>query len=48
MAEFYKMNPALWNTGTDDLTLEQEAAFLRVINAIHLHDHPIKNNPRVL
>lgn len=48
MSEFYKMRPGRWNTGTDDLTLEQEAAYLRVVNAIHLHDHPVRNNMRVL
>lgn len=48
MSRFYKMDPARWNTGTDNLSLEQEAAYLRVVNAIHLHDHPIRNNGRVL
>ena len=48
MSEFYKRNPGLWMTGTDDLTLEQEAAYSRVIDATHLYDHPVRNNLRVL
>lgn len=48
MAEFYKLEIAKWNEGTDDLTLEQEAAYLRVINAIRLTGQPIANNLFVL
>lgn len=48
MSEFYRMNPARWNNGTADLSLEQEAAFLRIINAIHLHDEPLIDNDHVL
>jgi uncharacterized protein YdaU (DUF1376 family) len=48
MSEFWKLNIGDWNVGTDDLTLEQEAAYLRVINAIRLYDQPIKHNLRVL
>ncbi|MFN4062298.1 MAG: DUF1376 domain-containing protein [Paracoccus hibiscisoli] len=48
MSSFYKMDPAAWDFGTTDLTLEQEAAYLRIINAIHKHDQPVPNNDRVL
>ena len=44
MAEYYKFEIANWNEGTADLTLEQEAAYLRVINAIRLADQPITFN----
>ena len=33
MSSFYKMEPAAWDFGTADLTLEQEAAYLRIVNA---------------
>jgi len=42
------MDPAAWDFGTAELTLEQEAAYLRVVNAIHKHDAPVPNNDRVL
>lgn len=48
MSAFYKMDPAAWDFGTTDLTLEQEAAYLRIINAIHKHDQPVPDNDRVL
>lgn len=48
MSGFYKMDPAAWDFGTTNLTLEQEAAYLRVINAIHKHDQPVPDNDRVL
>lgn len=48
MAEFYKLNIGEWNEGTDDLTLEQEAAYLRVVNAIRLTEQPIRFNFFVL
>lgn len=48
MAEFYKLEIAAWNVGTDDLTLEQEAAYLRIVNAIRLYEQPIRENTRVL
>lgn len=44
MAEYYKFEIANWNEGTQNLTLEQEAAYLRVVNAIRLHDQPITFN----
>lgn len=48
MSNFYKMDPAKWDFGTVDLTLEEEAAYLRIVNAIHKHDGPVPNNDRVL
>lgn len=45
---FYKMDPAKWDFGTADLSLEEEAAYLRIINAIHKHEGPVPNNDRVL
>lgn len=48
MSEWYKFEPLAWDRGTDNLTLEQEAAFLRVCNAIYASDQPIAENYRVL
>ena len=48
MSSFYKMDPAAWDFGTSELSLEQEAAYLRIVNAIHKHDGPVPNNDRVL
>lgn len=48
MSQFYKMDPADWDFGTSGLSLEEEAAYLRIINAIHKHDAPVPNNDRVL
>ena len=48
MSEFYKMEPLKWDRGTDNLTLEQEAAYLRVCNAIYAADQPIAANLRTL
>lgn len=48
MSSFYKMDPSDWDFGTAELTLEQEAAYLRIINAIHKHDGPVPNIDRVL
>lgn len=48
MAEYYKFEIANWNEGTANLTLEQEAAYLRVVNAIRLADQPITFNMHVL
>ena len=44
MTDWYKMNPVDWNEGTDDLTLEQEGAYLRICNAIYIAERPIRNN----
>jgi uncharacterized protein YdaU (DUF1376 family) len=48
MSSFYKMDPAAWDFGTANLTLEEEAAYLRIVNAIHKHDAPVPDNDRVL
>lgn len=48
MADFYKMDPALWDVRTSNLTLDQEAAYLRIVNAIHKHKSPVPDNDRVL
>ncbi|NPD17573.1 hypothetical protein HOY34_20520 [Xinfangfangia sp. D13-10-4-6] len=48
MAEYYKFEIANWNEGTANLSLEQEAAYLRVVNAIRLADQPITFNMFVL
>lgn len=44
MAEYYKFEIANWDEGTAMLTLEQEAAYLRVVNAIRLKDQPLTFN----
>jgi uncharacterized protein YdaU (DUF1376 family) len=44
MTDWYKMNPVDWNEGTQDLTLEQEAAYLRICNAIYIAEGPIRDN----
>ena len=46
--DYYRMDAARWNNRTCDLTLEQEAAYLRIVNAIHIHKGMIPNNDRVL
>lgn len=48
MSSFYKMDPARWDFGTANLSLEEEAAYLRIVNAIHKHDAPVPDNDRVL
>jgi uncharacterized protein YdaU (DUF1376 family) len=48
MSSFYKMDPAAWDFGTAELTLEQEAAYLRIVNAIHKHDGPVPYIDRVI
>lgn len=48
MSEFYRMEPLHWDRGTDNLTLEQEAAYLRICNAIYAADQPIAENYRAL
>ncbi|VDS07560.1 hypothetical protein PARHAE_00737 [Paracoccus haematequi] len=48
MSAYYKMDPADWDFRTAELSLEEEAALLRIINAIHKHDQPVPNNDRVL
>ncbi len=48
MADFYKMDPADWDNGTARLTLEEEAAYLRIVNSIHKHKGPVPDVDRVL
>lgn len=48
MSGFYKMDPAAWNQGTDNLSLEEEAAYLRIVNAMHIHHGPVHYHDRVL
>lgn len=48
MTDWYKMNPVDWNDGTDDLTLEQEGAYLRICNAIYISERPIRDNMFVI
>jgi hypothetical protein len=48
MSAWYKMEPLKWDRGADDLTLEQEAALLRIVNAINAADQPIRENYRML
>lgn len=48
MAEFYKREIAKWIVATDDLTLEQEAAYSRVVDMIRLYERPFRMNLRVL
>lgn len=48
MTGFYKMDPADWDNGTANLTLEEEAAYLRIVNSMHKHKAPVPNNDRVL
>lgn len=48
MSDWYKMNPVDWNEGTNSLTLEQEAAYLRICNAIYIAGGPISNNAFVV
>jgi len=48
MAEFFRLYVSDWWSTTDDLSLEHEAAFGRVVQAIRLHDQPIRDNMFVL
>ena len=48
MTDFYKMDPADWDQGTSRLSLEEEAAYLRIVNSIHKHKGPVPNVDRVL
>jgi hypothetical protein len=42
------MDPAKWDYRTAELSLEEEAALLRIVNAIHKHDAAVPNIDRVL
>jgi uncharacterized protein YdaU (DUF1376 family) len=44
VTDWYKMNPVDWNDGTDELTLEQEGAYLRICHAIYITERPIREN----
>lgn len=44
MSDWYKMNPVDWNDGTDELSLEQEAAYLRICHAIYITERPVSLN----
>lgn len=46
--EFYKMEFRAWNVGTVDLTLEQEAAYLRLCHAMYDVRGPVPNTTRFL
>lgn len=46
--EFYKMDFRAWNVGTVDLTLEQEAAYLRLCHAMYDVGGPVPNSTRFL
>jgi uncharacterized protein YdaU (DUF1376 family) len=46
--EFYKMDFRAWNVGTIDLSLEQEAAYLRLCHAMYDARGPIPNSTRLL
>lgn len=48
MSAWYKMNPIDWNDGTDDLSLEQEAAYLRICHAIYITERPVRANGFVI
>src|SRR5262245_35564916 len=46
--EFYKMPFNAWDQETHDLSLDEEAALLRVWNAIHRHHEPVPKSLRHL
>ncbi|MCJ2038250.1 YdaU family protein [Methylobacterium sp. J-059] len=46
--EFYKMDFRAWNTGTVDLSLEQEAAYLRLCHAMYDAGGPVPGSTRFL
>jgi len=46
--EFYKMEYEAWDEGTDDLTLEQESAYLRLCHLMYRRGGPVQPNLRVL
>lgn len=48
MVGFYKMEPAVWDATTAALTLEEEAAYLRICNAIYSAERGCPALPRVL
>lgn len=48
MSDFYRMDPGAWDFGTASLSLEEEAAYLRIVNAIHKHKGQVPDQDRVL
>lgn len=46
--EFYKMDYEAWDEGTVDLSLEQEAAYLRLCHQMYRRHSPIPNSIRLL
>lgn len=46
--EFYKMDYEAWDEGTIDLSLEQEAAYLRLCHQMYRRYGPVPNSPRLL
>jgi len=46
--EFYKMDFRAWNLGTVDLSLEQEAAYLRLCHAMYDARGPVPDTTRLL
>lgn len=48
MAEYYKHNIAQWNMAAFGLSLEQEAAYLRIVTMGRLYERPMPHNLKVL
>ena len=48
MSDFYRMDPGVWDFGIASFSLEEEAAYLRIVNAIHKHKGPVPDQDRVL
>lgn len=46
--EFYKMEYEAWDEGTDQLTLEQEGAYLRFCHQMYRRKGPVLDDERVL
>ncbi|MCB1466551.1 MAG: DUF1376 domain-containing protein [Rhizobiaceae bacterium] len=46
--DFMKLRYDLWEEGTDDLTLEQEAALLRIVLLIYRRGGPFPNKPETI
>jgi uncharacterized protein YdaU (DUF1376 family) len=48
MGEFYKMEYDAWDEGTVELSLEEEAAYLRLCHQIYRRKGPVPNSMRLL
>lgn len=48
MVSFYRMDPVIWDHATVDLSLEEEAAYLRICNAIYRSERGCPTHDRVL